>query len=448
MSGDAKKLLHKVQDAQPRSIREQRIDEWAKGLEQELTRVGRDFDLEQAVDHLLQVDPEAEEEVLEKTYLLALDHVWNDLRVTDDERESLAWIAQALELAPARVQHLNTRYGTMVFERFLAAAISDGLLQDEETQTLQQIADSMGTNVGNVMRLYFAKECERFLRGMFLTVTENGHLAEAEWQRLVATTESLGLGRDELLDIIQPQAEKFVEHVLADAKADAVLSPQEEKTFGWLMDHLKLPAEFHEYAAREVDRLRIITQVRQGNLPSISAPAPASDTEQVVHHHGPATYEKVSLRPSGPRRESVGGLISITNTQLLFVADGITINTMHWRVIEATTLRSGIELRTMDDDGIAYDFGDDHRLAVPIYLAALKQANPGAIAPAFEEVNPADAEVRQRVWLKYNGRCADCGSTRCLEFNYIIPLARGGSTAEANLCLVCQRCGQARSNAG
>ena len=54
-------------------------------------------------------------------------------------------------------------------------------------------------------------------------------------------------------------------------------------------------------------------------------------------------------------------------------------------------------------------------------------------------------EVKDRVWQRDQGRCAECGSQVLLEFDHIIPLAMGGSNTERNLQLLCEDCNRAKA---
>ncbi len=49
-------------------------------------------------------------------------------------------------------------------------------------------------------------------------------------------------------------------------------------------------------------------------------------------------------------------------------------------------------------------------------------------------------DIKLRVWERYSGKCANCGSTQLLQFDHIVPLAMGGSNSEQNLQLLCDRC--------
>ena len=77
---------------------------------------------------------------------------------------------------------------------------------------------------------------------------------------MVATTERLGISRTTLAEAIRPQAERFVEHVLADAKSDGRLTEKEEGTLAALVDKLELSLPFCEYVEQHVGALRTIRQ--------------------------------------------------------------------------------------------------------------------------------------------------------------------------------------------
>lgn len=48
--------------------------------------------------------------------------------------------------------------------------------------------------------------------------------------------------------------------------------------------------------------------------------------------------------------------------------------------------------------------------------------------------------IREHVWRRDRGRCANCGRRNSLEFDHIIPLAKGGSNTVRNLQLLCADC--------
>lgn len=56
-------------------------------------------------------------------------------------------------------------------------------------------------------------------------------------------------------------------------------------------------------------------------------------------------------------------------------------------------------------------------------------------------------EVRNFVWLRDEGRCVNCGSEEELQFDHVIPFARGGGTSTENVQILCGDCNRAKGDA-
>ena len=55
-------------------------------------------------------------------------------------------------------------------------------------------------------------------------------------------------------------------------------------------------------------------------------------------------------------------------------------------------------------------------------------------------------EIQSLVWERDDGRCVACGAEEDLQFDHIIPVARGGGNAAANLQILCGPCNRSKSD--
>lgn len=66
--------------------------------------------------------------------------------------------------------------------------------------------------------------------------------------------------------------------------------------------------------------------------------------------------------------------------------------------------------------------------------------------PSDDERKPIPEDVKMYVWQRDRGKCVKCGSQESLEFDHIIPFAKGGSNTERNIQLLCEKCNRSKSD--
>ena len=265
---------------------------------------------------------------------------------------------------------------------------------------------------------------------------------------MVATTERLGISRTTLAEAIRPQAERFVEHVLADAKSDGRLTEKEEGTLAALVDKLELSLPFCEYVEQHVGALRTIRQAALGKLPSISAPRGlAIRSGEIVHYCEPATWLQKRVLKHEVRWDEHAGILTVTDNRLIFSSDTRSFDVRFGRIVSHDGKRGAIYLQRMEKPETIIRLSEIEAVAYAILEAAIALSNQTRLANKGEKpMRQIPRDVRQRVWQRYGGRCAECGASQYLEFDHVIPVAKGGSNSDANVQLLCRGCNSKKSD--
>jgi len=386
--------------------------------------------------------------VAEKLYQQFLTRAWKDDALTDQEAELLQWAANNLGIPPAKIKELNTIAAIHVFRKTLAQAMADGVLDATEADHLKRIAARHGETVASMMSGVMAKEGEAFVRNIFSSHAASGKLHADHWSQLLQTVERLGISRAAMLQAIRSPARKLIEHTLADARSDGSITPAEESTVDFLLENTVDDSEFRRYVRDVLADAKEASNIAQGILPSIVAPQNvALRAGEIVHWEGSVQYLRVREATNGPKTIQVDGHAVITDTRLVFSAAAASFQVNHSKVLGHRRSNDTLEIRTASKWAGTYHFSDPKHRAAEIWRVAIGRANQTIVAgdPAQSSRHIA-RDVRQRVWQKYGGQCAECRSEIHLEFDHIVPVAKGGSNSDSNVQLLCRKCNLAKSD--
>jgi tellurite resistance protein len=438
--------IRKASDVVLDPQKDSRIQEYARFVAGQIKEQRSSFDFWNTVE-ALQIQQKDVPLVQDKVYEFALGKVWQDRLVDDKEKAGLEQIARHLHLEPTRAKELNLQFGQQVFQRALAEALSDGYLSEKETAHLGQIAASAGVTVRELVVRYFSDWGEGFLRGLFATCVEKGSFTDHDWANLLHAAQSLQLTEDELLKAIQSQAERFITHVLTDAKADGRLSSDEKHTLTKLLDRLQIGGKVRTYVTTEMAELELYTNIADGRLPLLRVADIGLRAGEIAHFQGPACYGFTRVLSSGPKTESYQGIVTITDYRLLFNSPTRSFEIKHRKVAGLAFTRQGVQVQSLGKGSGTYTFGQAAKLACAVYNAAVRKANQTMVEKMDGlPTRHIPRDVRQRVWQVYGGRCAECGASQYLEFDHIVPVAKGGGNDEKNVQLLCRGCNGKKSD--
>jgi hypothetical protein len=447
----AKKILSWLQTGWTNFVdpeREERLTRQVSSMHKELAAKRGEFDLTASVSRL-EISQEDIPEVTRRLYCKCLSSAWNDDELTDKEHRSLTQIATLLRLPPSMTNELMREEGARVFEKTLARAFEDGVLDDKEYAALERIAASCNTTPADFLRNEFCFQGESFIRGLFLKIWEDGRLESHEWREIVTAIRRIGMTEAEFKQSVRASAEQLVEHFLADYKTDGIISPEEETFLEWMLANLIDSTEIATYVREEIRETKRFSAIRSGLLPSISCPSGiAIKAGELTHFVAPCRYSFVKKRTSDNVTIHVDGTGIVTDDRFLFVSSEHSLQLIHSRILGAHRVRHGLEINASGKGAGIYRFLDDSRAGMEIWLIAIGKANQTILAPKQNDGSRhISRDVRQRVFQRYGGRCAECNATQYLKFDHIIPVARGGSNSDANVQLLCRACNLKKSDA-
>jgi hypothetical protein len=426
--------------------REARIEGHTARIDAEVGRLKQGFVFEDALKKF-EIGSGDRPAVAERVYRRFLSRTWTDLSLSDRESELLSWAAGCLGISAAKVKQLNDEAAANAFRQVLAAALADNQINDAESKHLAQIAARCGCTVPTMMTTFFQKEGEALIRSAFTQYTSDGKLERDEWKQFLRTVEQLGVSRDQMLHAIRQPARQLIEHVLADARSDNEITEQEEKVLLSLLSNLIDDATFAAYVRDQIAETKWKSDVAKGRLPSIDSPPEAAlRAGEITHFAGPVRYVRTRELAGGTKTEELDGLAVITDTRFILSATDKSFQITHRKILGHRLMSTGLEIRSDGKGTGTYSFPADHEKAVAIWRVAIGRANQTIIETGATNTRHISREVRQRVWQRYGGRCAECGAGDYLEFDHIVPVAKGGSNSDSNVQLLCRKCNLKKSD--
>lgn len=427
--------------------KDERIEELASEIQQGLREKRKEFSFSEAIESLDHKESDLPV-IKDRVFRRILSQGWKDGQLVSEERNAAKWVAQCLEISNDRAAEINLELAQHHFAASLAQSMEDSLLGKEEIARLSQIARSSGNSAAQFIQHFFRDEGERFLYSMFSACVSDGRLSQDEWNNLGQATSALGFSRQEFIETIQSPARHFVEHVLADAKSEGKISEGEESILDWFVENLLLDSRFKQYAKGEVNLLRRLSEIDRCKLPVLAIPAGLQiKSGELLHFSGSAVWAYTRRLKSGPKHDSHQGMLHLTDNRLVFVSSTKSMSAGHSRVVSHTGRSAEIQVQLRGKPTYIYTLEDVSPIPYAIFSTLVAMENQTKTAPVTGKPSryiPRD--VRRRTWHRCGGRCVTCGATHELEYDHIIPHAKGGSNADANVQLLCRPCNQSKSD--
>ncbi|WP_327141371.1 TerD family protein [Nocardia sp. NBC_01327] len=262
----------------------------------------------------------------------------------------------------------------------------------------------------------------------------------ADWEALWAGLRYQRIDANPARAALRPVAHDHVERLVAFAFADGSIDEQEMDAFDAAVTALTLDGPLIEDLRRRMQRGRMLTRLRAGELPVLGAAGLHLDPAEQLHLNVAAIHIRQLSR--GPKLTE--GRLICSNKKLRFTGPD-TGTEMPWTRVVSVIAESGrVEVAaTSARGGAIFEVADPDHVAATME-GALRVAKRLALTPGRRDTRTIGQDIKAQVWQRDGGRCVECGDSHYLEFDHIIPLSRGGATSATNLQILCRACNRAK----
>lgn len=283
------------------------------------------------------------------------------------------------------------------------------------------------------------------LREDFRIAWKNGVLSTSLWAALWTRFENArtGASRSQALEFLRPDALQFMERLVAMAVSDGIITPTKESYVRQMGAFLELPGEMQAPFLARLEHVKKISAIREGHLPRISSGETHLDAGEICHLNVDAIYDKVNTRSIS----QITGRLMATSKKLVFLSPsgGWTIQFKNIMSAQATTNSVHLELSTRSGNG-RYSVADS-QWCEAVVTTLTRMAKRQLLTPQSD--NPTrhiPQNVKNAVWQRDGGQCAQCKAISYLEFDHIIPHSKGGANTVGNVQLLCRGCNGAKGD--
>ncbi|TWT95813.1 HNH endonuclease [Botrimarina colliarenosi] len=443
-----KGLFQKAWAAVANPGQDERVAVIVAAIGQAFTTQRRAFDLDQVIEPIDCTVTDVR--VASKKYYEGLLHrFWIEGVPDEGKQKTLAFVEERLRLEARDVRQLREAVAVPAFGSKIGQYLEDGVLSSDELHSLSEISSFLHLSAPQFVKQYLLSEGLGLLRGLFAEAVSTGRLKEQTWNNLQESARNLGIPEDKLKAASRKIAKTFAEHVLADTKSDGVLTPQEENYLNWLAETLDFEPSFVAYLNEEVRLLKERSRLITGNIDTIPLPTGVNiKAGELLYFCQPCRLQITKNLKTGARIDEHKGRMLLTDSRLMFESASKSIQITYPSILSWRASSDAIWISATNKPEFRFYFARNPNSLLSEKLSTVirlySQQVTRKVEGTIDRHIPRD--IRQRVWQTYGGMCVECGDTEYLEFDHIVPVARGGSNSEQNVQLLCRKCNLTKSD--
>lgn len=355
--------------------------------------------------------------------------------IAPEEQTRTGLLVQALEIGPEQARLIEQHAREQTYTQAVDNVLADGSVTEEEARSLESLRRGLGISKQDAFRLTGEVSQSSYLAA-FRRIVRDRVVTPEEREELLRWRKALALSDEQADSIIRAEAVALYREAFAMAVQDGVITDAEEKTLAWLQDWAGLrDSDVAEHHAR-MTIVKRLAAYREGNLPVIRTRTILEGGES-CHWEGECTL----VYETRTRFSQVPGKLIVTSRNVFFTSSTKTFSFKPSKILDITRFSDGLEIKVSASQGSGlYLVVEAEELEAILTGVVRKHKYLLSESYSSERTRHIPDEIKREVWDRDGGRCVKCGKSDYLEFDHIIPHARGGANTVANVQILCRKC--------
>ena len=376
------------------------------------------------------------ERVAEELYLQLCRKVTEDGVITGDERKQLATLAHFLDLDADRASRLDTQAKGEIYRRAVVGALADGVVTAAEAADLKSLRASLGIGIEQAIDATDDLSRDAYLSSL-QRIVDSGRITSGAKADLARLKQVLVLHDDDAKALIRDEAFGLYRRLLTFVLQDGVVTLEEEDALDWLQQEAGLSDMVVAPSRQKIADIRRYSEYRDGRLPVIATRLILNSGE-ICHWQGVCFFGYLTASKNYRQEQ---GMLTVTSKNLLFNSSAKTFSFSPSTILDISTSSDGVGLATSVRNGNG-SYGVTCPAELDAILTGLVRKHKYLVPEGYSSsrTRHIPREVKVEVWSRDAGLCVNCRADDYLEFDHIIPYAKGGANTVGNVQLLCRRC--------
>lgn len=416
-------------------------------------RIARDKQFQQAVFHELkkkglkefslpefaeqwQIPKDAADRVAEATYARVCTNCLRDGRISDAERRQLGALARALGLNANQAQLIEGRLKDEAYRAAIMKALGQGAISDADVAEFEQLRLSLGISKAQAASVTHEIGVDAYL-ALFRRIVRDGWITKQELDELRRYRAALVFTPEQANEITREDAAGLYRQWFYNVIQDGEVTEEEERLLQWLEREFGLSDHVDVRVCKmELDQIKRLAAVRNGQLPSMQT-SKLLESGEICHWYGPCTFQW----STATQTKSASGEMIVTSERVIFASPTKSFDFSPSKIVDIRLFSDVLEVQSSGRHGAGHYFVNDPRMLEAV-LVGVARKHKYILSENFSsnQTRHIPESVRREVWTRDGGKCVRCGARQYLEFDHIIPHAKGGANTVNNVQLLCRKC--------